>query len=124
MQSRTSSLSTPCQTCGCADTSCKDCQTPDNCSNCASCCCGVTHQSWRLARFQNGIIIEYISSIWMTIEVLGSIGLGLIAGSFSLLEFGGDSLVELISGIAVLTSIWKFSYSASNDNKRHTYTIS
>src|SRR2546428_737309 len=67
MQFRTSSLSTPCQTCGCADTSCKDCQTPDNCSNCASCCCDVTHQSWRLARFRNGITIEYISSIWMTI---------------------------------------------------------
>jgi divalent metal cation (Fe/Co/Zn/Cd) transporter len=38
----------------------------------------------------------------MTIEVLGSIGLGLVAGSFALLAFGGDSLIELISGIAVL----------------------
>jgi len=26
----------------------------------------------------------------MTIEVLGSIGLGLVAGSFALLAFGGD----------------------------------
>jgi divalent metal cation (Fe/Co/Zn/Cd) transporter len=38
----------------------------------------------------------------MTIEVLGSIGIGLIAGSFALLAFGGDSLIELISGLAVL----------------------
>ncbi len=38
----------------------------------------------------------------MTVEVLGSIGLGLIAGSFALLAFGGDSLIELISGLAVL----------------------
>jgi divalent metal cation (Fe/Co/Zn/Cd) transporter len=38
----------------------------------------------------------------MTIEVFGSIGLGLIAGSFALLAFGGDSLIELISGLAVL----------------------
>jgi divalent metal cation (Fe/Co/Zn/Cd) transporter len=38
----------------------------------------------------------------MTIEVLGSIGVGLIAGSFALLSFGGDSLIELISGLAVL----------------------
>ena len=38
----------------------------------------------------------------MTIEVLGSIGVGLIAGSFALLAFGGDSLIELISGLAVL----------------------
>jgi divalent metal cation (Fe/Co/Zn/Cd) transporter len=38
----------------------------------------------------------------MTIEVLGSIGVGLIVGSFALLAFGGDSLIELISGLAVL----------------------
>ena len=38
----------------------------------------------------------------MTIEVWGSIGIGLIAGSFALLAFGGDSLIELISGLAVL----------------------
>ena len=39
------------------------------------------------------------------IEVLGSIGFGLIAGSFALLAFGGDSLIELISGIAVLAGL-------------------
>ena len=41
----------------------------------------------------------------MTIEVLGSIGVGLVAGSFALLAFGGDSLIELISGLAVLGSL-------------------
>jgi len=59
----------------------------------------------------------------MTIEVLGSIGLGLIAGSFALLAFGGDSLVELISGIAVLTSLRKNSSSASDDSERYTEKI-
>jgi divalent metal cation (Fe/Co/Zn/Cd) transporter len=53
-------------------------------------------------RIGNGIRIEYLSSAWMTIEVLGSIGVGLIAGSFALLAFGGDSLIELVSGLAVL----------------------
>jgi divalent metal cation (Fe/Co/Zn/Cd) transporter len=53
-------------------------------------------------RIGNGIRIEYLSSGWMTIEVLGSIGVGLFAGSFALLAFGGDSLIELISGLAVL----------------------
>jgi divalent metal cation (Fe/Co/Zn/Cd) transporter len=38
----------------------------------------------------------------MTVEVLGSIGIGLIAGSFALLAFGGDSFIELLSGIVVL----------------------
>ncbi len=41
----------------------------------------------------------------MTIEVLGSIGVGLFAGSFALLAFGGDSLIELISGLAVLRGL-------------------
>jgi divalent metal cation (Fe/Co/Zn/Cd) transporter len=41
----------------------------------------------------------------MTIEILGSIGVGLIAGSFALLAFGGDSLIELISGLAVLRGL-------------------
>ncbi|HEV2119973.1 MAG TPA: cation transporter [Candidatus Bathyarchaeia archaeon] len=65
-------------------------------------------------RIRNGIKIEYVSSIWMTIEVLGSVGFGLIAGSFALLAFGGDSLVELISGIAVLTGLRRNSSSSSN----------
>ena len=41
----------------------------------------------------------------MLIEVFGSIGFGSIAGSFALLAFGGDSLIELVSGIAVLTRL-------------------
>ena len=43
----------------------------------------------------------------MLIEVFGSIGFGVVAGSFALLAFGGDSLIELISGIAVLTGLRK-----------------
>src|SRR3989442_1909559 len=65
----------------------------------------MTHQSWRQARIRNGIKIEYMSSGWMIVEVLGAIGFGVIAGSFALLAFGGDSLIELISGIAVLTGL-------------------
>ena len=41
----------------------------------------------------------------MAVEFSASIALGLLAGSFALLAFGGDSLVELISGFAVLTHL-------------------
>jgi len=54
-------------------------------------------------RIGRGIKVEYFSSAWMTIEVIGSVWSGLIAGSFALLAFGGDSLVELLSGFTVLT---------------------
>src|SRR6266567_6170224 len=112
-----SSLSS-CQTCGCAEQSCEPCRTPGDCSSCASCCCNAAHQSWRRARIGNGIRIEYLSSAWMLVEVFGSIGLGVIAGSFALLAFGGDSLIELISGVAVLTGLRKDS-SLSNTNGAH-----
>src|SRR2546430_15350400 len=95
----TSTSSTTCQTCGCAGASCEDCQTPSECTNCAPCCCSGTHQTWRIARFRNGIRIECLRSAWMIIEVFGSIGFGMIAGSFGLLAFGGDSVGELICGI-------------------------
>ena len=57
----------------------------------------------------------------MTIEVLGSIGVGLIAGSFALLAFGGDSLIELVSGLAVLAGLRRDSSKSSglgSDNNR------
>lgn len=41
--------------------------------------------------------MEYYSLAWMGIEVVGSIGAGLLAGSLALIAFGGDSLVEMLS---------------------------
>jgi len=38
----------------------------------------------------------------MIVEVIGSIAIGFTVGSFALLAFGGDSLIELISGSVVL----------------------
>src|SRR5437773_6527156 len=117
-----SSSSSSCVTCGCAVESCEECRTPGDCVNCASCCCTTAHQSWRHARIGNGIRVEYLSSAWMLVEVFGSIGFGVIAGSFALLAFGGDSLIELISGIAVLTGLRKDSSlsSASEEHNRKT----
>ena len=43
----------------------------------------------------------------MVVEALGSVGFGLMAGSFALLAFGGDSVVELVSGFAVLSHLRK-----------------
>ena len=51
----------------------------------------------------------------MTVEVIGSIVVGLMAGSFALLAFGGDSLIELVSGITVLQFLRKV---RSDEDKR------
>lgn len=47
-------------------------------------------------------MVEYVSLGWMIVEVIGSIGIGLLSNSLALIAFGSDSLVELISGFAVL----------------------
>lgn len=49
--------------------------------------------------------MEYLSTGWMGVEAVVSIVAGLFAGSVALLAFGGDSLVELLSGFAVLAHL-------------------
>src|ERR1700733_8884023 len=107
-----------CQTCGCAENSCGTCQTPSDRSNCSLCCCTPTHQSWRQMRIGSGVRVEILSSAWMTVEVLSSVGLGLMAGSFALLAFGGDSLIELISGFAVLNHLRKDAADQETQSRR------
>ena len=58
-------------------------------------------------RIGTGISVEYLSSAWMIVEAIGSLGLGLIAGSFALMAFGGDSLVELVSSFTVMGHLRK-----------------
>ena len=101
------SLASLCQRCGCSETSCASCKAQNNCSDCSGCCCADAHQSWRQSRIATAVRVEFFSSVWMLVEVVGSIVVGLKAGSFALLAFGGDSLIELISGIAVLRFLRK-----------------
>ena len=91
-----------CQICGCGSTSCENCAIANECAASATCCCPQTHQSWRLGRISSGVSIEYLSAAWMSIEVVAALVTGILAGSFALLAFSGDSFVELISGLAVL----------------------
>src|ERR1700722_9145058 len=107
-----------CTACKCVETSCEGCQNPNVCSNCISCCCTPSHSSWRKMRIGTGITVEYLSSAWMSVEALASIGFGLIAGSLALLAFGGDSLIELISGIVVLKHLRKDVSGAETHSKR------
>ena len=43
----------------------------------------------------------------MTVEILVSIPAGIIAGSIALLAFGGDSVIELLSGLVVARDLRK-----------------
>jgi divalent metal cation (Fe/Co/Zn/Cd) transporter len=51
---------------------------------------------------KHGLLVEYASLAWMSVEALVSLYSGLLAWSFALLAFGGDSLVELLSSFVVV----------------------
>ncbi len=52
-------------------------------------------------RLHRGLVLEYFSIGWMTVESAVSILAGITAGSFALVSFGGDSFIELVSAFAV-----------------------
>jgi divalent metal cation (Fe/Co/Zn/Cd) transporter len=56
-------------------------------------------------RINRAISIEYFSSLWMAVEVAGSVIAGLLSGSLALLAFGGDSVVELLSAFVVFSHL-------------------
>ncbi|HMK84060.1 MAG TPA: cation transporter [Candidatus Bathyarchaeia archaeon] len=63
-------------------------------------------------------MVEYVSLGWMIVEIIGSIGIGLLSSSFALIAFGSDSFVELISGVTVLIHLKGESKGSSNLGKR------
>jgi len=60
-----------------------------------------------LQKLHRGLILEYISIGWMSIEGSASLIAGLLAGSLALVAFGGDSFIELLSAYAVAAYLSK-----------------
>jgi divalent metal cation (Fe/Co/Zn/Cd) transporter len=60
----------------------------------------------RVAVVISGKRLEYFTIAWHLLEGAISLLAGLAAGSLSLVGFGLDSLIELVSGLAVL---WRMS---------------
>jgi divalent metal cation (Fe/Co/Zn/Cd) transporter len=59
------------------------------------------------------IVLQTLTLLWMSVEVVVSLGAAWMAHSPALLGFGGDSAVELLSGAVVL---WRF-YSPSRGDQ-------
>ena len=96
-----------CNKCNCAATSCTNCINISECMTPITCCCDAAHQMWRQIALRKGILLEYFALTWLTVEIVVSIYAGFIAGSFALLAFGGDSLIELASALVVLHHLRK-----------------
>lgn len=63
----------------------------------------------RTADIRAGVKVELITVLWMTVEAAIAIGAGLLARSVLLTAFGLDSVIELVSGGALL---WRLSVEA------------
>jgi divalent metal cation (Fe/Co/Zn/Cd) transporter len=50
---------------------------------------------------RRGLVVEYVSVVWMAVECVVAIYSGVAAWSLALLAFGGDSFVELLSSLSV-----------------------
>lgn len=96
-----------CQTCYCEENSCANCTVLEECLNPLVCCCNAAHQAWKRITIRKGILLEYFTLAWLSIEIIGSLWAGLAAGSIALLAFSGDSLIEFISGSVVLYHLRK-----------------
>lgn len=58
--------------------------------------------SGKIAAARAGVRVEIASTVWMVIEALAAIGAGIAAGSILLTAFGLDSVLELVTGAALL----------------------
>ena len=64
-----------------------------------------------MSAVERGRRLEYITIAWNSLEALVSLIAGAIAGSVSLVGFGVDSLIEVVSGTALL---WRLHHEPSD----------
>ena len=65
---------------------------------------------------RRGILVEWVTILWMVIEVLVSVGAAVSAGSIALMAFGLDSAIELISA-GVL--VWRLGIEIRGGSEKH-----
>jgi len=62
----------------------------------------IKHSSNLIKR---GMFVEYLSLAWVCVEAVGAIVAGIFSNSLALLAFGGDSIIEFASSLAVLSHL-------------------
>ncbi len=60
----------------------------------------------RGSQLARGILIEWLSAVWMVIEAIAAVLAGVLAHSVALVAFGADSVIELVAGGALLFRLY------------------
>ena len=71
----------------------------------------------RQAALRRGRNLEYLTVAWNSAEALASIAAGLLAGSIALVGFGLDSVIETVSGVAL---IWRLHHTNDVAHRRES----
>jgi cation diffusion facilitator family transporter len=66
---------------------------------------------------RRGLLLEWFTVAWNVIEGVVAIGVGAITGSVSLVAFGADSFIEVISAVALLWRLRKAGPHASAEER-------
>ena len=60
----------------------------------------------RSSLLARGILIEWLSVVWMIIEAIAAVLAGVLAHSVALIAFGADSVIELVAGGVLLYRLY------------------
>jgi divalent metal cation (Fe/Co/Zn/Cd) transporter len=74
----------------------------------------------RSSLVRRGKRLELLTIGWMIVEGFGSVAAGLFSGSVSLLGFGFDSLIEMLSGMALL---WRMRIDDNQADRERRETV-
>ena len=66
---------------------------------------------------RRGLLLEWFTVAWNVIEGVVAIGAGIFTGSVSLVAFGADSFIEVISAVALLWRLRKAGAHASAEER-------
>lgn len=66
---------------------------------------------------RRGLALEWFTVAWNVVEGVVAIGAGLVTGSVSLIGFGADSFIEVISAVALLWRLRKAGPDASAEER-------
>lgn len=76
--------------------------------------------SARNALLRRGILLEYFTIGYNTVEAVVAVGAGLAAGSIALVGFGLDSLIEITAGAALLWRLKRERRGGALDGEDHS----
>jgi len=66
----------------------------------------VTSDQGRASQLARGVVVEWLSVVWMVIEAIAAALAGVLGHSVALVAFGADSVIELVAGGALLYRLY------------------